>query len=1050
MYFLSGMSSVIVKIQGFLLLNSIVLLPLNAQTASNSMETNFRVNYETLRKGFAEPPAESKLRCYYWWLNGMVTPESITRDLEEMKKKGYGGAAIVDAGSSDYNVALKTKAGPVFLSREWIKLYQHAVKEAERLGIELSVNLGSGWNPGGPDISPKDALKKIVWSETNVTGGKQVRLILVQPEVNLFYKDILVQAIPRKINTPLGEEAIKNWNIKTLNRSIGWKGIYPLYKLREDYDDAGTDIAIGKNEIINLTENLKGDTLEWLAPAGEWTIIRYGYTCTGARTSTTSDGWSGLSLDHLSAEAFQVFSRHVILPLINSAQTVGKSVRFLQTDSWEMGVANWTDHFPQEFRNDHGYSIESYMPVLTGRIIGSRAESNRFLHDFRQTVGNCIKRNHYQLLYNLAHEYGMGICPESGGPHSAPVDALEVMSVSDFPQGEFWARSNTHRVKDDERFSVKQSACVAHTWGKRIVAAEGPTSIGPHWERAPKDLKNDIDRVFCSGVNRIVWHTFTSSPPEFGLPGNEYFAGTHLNTNTTWWEMAGSFVSYINRCSFMLQQGLFVADVLYYYGDDVPNFVFLKEEVQDLPPGYDWDKCSRNVILNRLSINKGMIVLPDGMAYRLLVLPQERSINIDVLKKLQCLVADGMTLVGKPPEHPSGLSNFPESDKELKEIVRNLWGKADGITVTENKFGKGKVIWGKSVSEVLADMNVPPDFRFVSNSQETSLDFIHRKTRNQDIYFVVNRFEFKSYNDFNYRYIPELPDRYEYVECYFRIKGKTPELWDPVTGKVEEIIVFREEGEYTIIPLHFNPAESKFIVFRNDKPRKHIIQIKKDNQSLFPGNVFGAQEFPFLTIEQHNNNREAIVYEQGEYVLTWSDGTKNKISVKAKPGQFLLSGPWQIYFDPGKGGPGFVQSDTLKSWTMFSEEGIRYYSGKATYSLKFAFPYKEQQNQIFLLDLGNVQEIAAVSLNGYQPFVCWSPPFRTDITDYLKPGDNEVHVDVINLWPNRLIGDSKLPEEKRLTKTNIQKFYQPGSELFLRVSGLLGPVKIITAQKFQL
>ncbi|MBA7568222.1 putative beta-glucuronidase [subsurface metagenome] len=287
----------------------------------------------------------------------------------------------------------------------------------------------------------------------------------------------------------------------------------------------------------------------------------------------------------------------------------------------------------------------------------------------RRTVGDCIAENHYQLFAGLAHKNGLGIHPESGGPHSAPVDAIKVMGISDIPQGEFWARSNSHRIKDDERLAVKQSACVAHTYGKRFVAAEGPTSIGPQWERPPRDLKNVIDRIFCAGVNRIVWHTFTSSPEEFGLPGNEYFAGTHLNPNVTWWKQAGDFIGYLNRCSYILQQGLFVADVLYYYGDDVPNFVFLKNEFKDLYFGYDWYKCSKEVILSRVSFDDGKIVLPDGMSYKILVLPPEKAIDPDVLKKVEILVKEGLTVISPRPEKATGLTNFPQSDIEIKKPV---------------------------------------------------------------------------------------------------------------------------------------------------------------------------------------------------------------------------------------------------------------------------------------------------------------------------------------------------------------------------------------------
>ena len=375
-------------------------------------------------------------------------------------------------------------------------------------------------------------------------GGKNVQVSLKQPETNLLYKDILVQAIREPASgVLLKEQAIKNWGIKSFNQSFGFRGTYPLYKLREETEDAARIARLKQGDVVNLTEGFRNGTLTWDAPEGEWTIIRYGCTCTGALTSINSDGWSGLSLDHLDPKAFKQFSDDVILPLIKTAQSAGNSLHFLQTDSWEMGNVGWTDNFANEFKKFRGYNITPYLPVLTERVVGNVEQASRFLHDYRLTIGDWLAANHYQLFSNLAHQYKLGIHPEAGGPHSAPVDALKVLAISEFPQGEFWATANTHRIKDHERLAVKQSASVAHTNGKKFVAAEGPTSIGPQWERSPKDLKANIDRIFCSGVNRIVWHTFTSSPVEFGKPGNEYFAGTHLNPNVTWWKQAGDFIS---------------------------------------------------------------------------------------------------------------------------------------------------------------------------------------------------------------------------------------------------------------------------------------------------------------------------------------------------------------------------------------------------------------------------------------------------------------------------------------------------------------------------
>jgi hypothetical protein len=379
------------------------------------------------------------------------------------------------------------------------------------------------------------------------------------------------------------------------------------------------------------------------------------------------------------------------------------------------------------------------------------------------------------------------------------------MALNEIPMGEFWASSNTHRVSEAERFAVKQSACVAHTNGKKFVAAEGPTSIGPHWERSPKDLKSVFDYVFCSGVNRIVWNVFASSPKEFGIPGNEYFCGTHLNPNVTWWDQSGDFISYLNRNSFMLSQGLFVADVLYYYGDDVPNFVFLKNEFKELDFGYDWDKCSKDVLLDRVYFEDGKIVLPDGMCYKILVLSPEKAIDLEVLKKVENLVKKGLTVISPRPEHATGLTHYPESDLEVATIAERMWNNIDGVNITENSYGKGRVIWGQDINKVLAEMQVKPDFEFTSKNKNTKLDYIHRTTANQEIYFVVNRFARNGIDDFEYRYITTLPDRYEEVECKFRVIGKIPELWNPITGQTKEILIYREEKGKTIIPLQLEP-----------------------------------------------------------------------------------------------------------------------------------------------------------------------------------------------------------------------------------------------------
>lgn len=1014
----------------------------SAQSWNYSLQTSPVVDYSQLTKGFVTPPNEARLRCYWWWLNSMATKESITRDLEQMKSHGYGGASIVDAGSSNYDVAKKTQAGPVFMSPEWMELYKHAIIEAQRLGIELSVNTQSGWNPGGPTITPELALKKIVYTETKVQGGKRIQISLPQPETKLMYKDIIVQAFKQAADAPVKDKAIKFWGLKTFNEDFGMKGIYPLYKLRDENTDADKIKGIKKSEIIDLTSTFTNGVLTWDAPEGDWTIIRMGWTCTGAMTSTTSDNWNGLSVDHLSPVAFKKFSDDVILPLITTAQSAGTSLHFLQTDSWEMGNVGWTQNFANEFKHFRGYDLTPWLPVLAGRVVESMEQSDRFLHDYRQTVGDCIAAYHYQLFSDLAHQYGLGIHPESGGPHSAPVDALKVMAISDFPQGEFWATANTHRINDAERLAVKQSACVAHTNGKRYVAAEGPTSIGPQWERAPKDLKSNIDRIFCSGVNRIVWHNFTSSPKEFGLPGNEYFAGTHLNPNVTWWKQAGDFIGYLDRCTYMLSQGLFVADALYFYGDDVPNFVFLKEDVKDLAFGYDWDKCSKDAIVKGLLVKDNKAVFPDGMSYRVLVLPSETTIDLEVLRKLESLVKEGLTIVGPRPLKATGLTGFPESDREVNAIASHMWGKMDGIKVQENRYGKGRVIWGKEVNRVLVEMKVKPDLQYSGTNASTKLDYIHRTTENMDIYFVINRFGQKGIDDYEFRYITTLPDRYEHVVCAFRVTGMVPEIWDPMTGQIKEILTYKEENGYTLIPLSFEPEGSQFVVFKKAAAAKHIVKIVKEKTELFPDIQFRWVEKQPIEVVKKGDKVLSTLFDPGDYTMTWSDGKSSRVVLKAPNASQTLDGKWDIHFDTKWGGPDHVQVDSLKSWTRFEENGIKYYSGTAVYSKDFTVNTTNLKGTKVVLDLGNVLEMAAVTINGNKLAVRWSAPFGFDITPFVKQGDNSLEVEVVNLWPNRLIGDGKLPAEKRFTKTNVKKYEVPEADKMLRESGLLGPVTI--------
>ncbi len=946
---------------------------------------------DPLADGWNHPPLDARIRAYWWWLNGNVTSAAITRDLEEMKAKGFGGAVITDADGSSQDGNERAPHGPTFFSPEWRALYKHTLREADRLGLEMSLSILSGWNLGGPMVKPEDAAKKLTWAEIEVIGPTKINQVLPAPKRrDNFYQDLFIVAYRQKAAAPNSTEPVagagpdgktpihkplQNWEQKAVHKTLTPFSAPDSTPLFQEYPEIQGEEDTRTQKVVDLTSRLSPDgTLQWDAPVGTWHILRFGCTIGDhSRVSTCSQGWDGYALDVLDAGAFERYWDAVVEPLIADAGPLaGKSLRYLHTDSWEVEAINWTPTLREEFRQRRGYDLLPYTPALAGRIVNSRTESNRFLHDFRKTLGDLAIDNHYRLFRDRAHKHGLLIHPESGGPHAVPIDAQRCLGFVDAPMSEFWAWSWRHRIGDDNRFFVKQPASAAHTYGRKLVLAEGFTTIGPHWQETLWDnLKPSFDKAACEGMNLLVWHAFVCSPEEMGIPGQQYFAGTHLNPNVTWWKQSAPVFDYFNRCHWMLQQGLFVADVCYYYGDHVPNFTRHKQtDPARILPGYDYDVITEEAILTRMSVQDGQIVLPDGMNYRMMVLPDRTMISLPVLRKLKEHVKAGAIILGPKPDQATGLKDYPQCDQEVKHIANEMWGPTD--TPGEKQFGNGRVLWGKSARQVLATDGIKPDFEVIDAKPDAVIDSIHRHNGNTEIYFIANRL-----------------NRSEQVRCIFRVTGKGPELWDPVSGQHRFAAAYTETEGRTILPLEFNPCGSVFVVFR-DLAENHPASTQSNREDFIPG-----QE---------------------------------------------LTGPWEVRFDPRWGGPEATQFDSLVSWISRTEPGIKYYSGTAAYTKSFDLPEGlSQPGRRLFIDLGNLRELAAVRLNGKSLGVLWTPPFRADITDVVKSADNKLEVEVTNFWPNRIIGDQFLPAEKRLTKTNIRKLTK---DTALMESGLLGPVTI--------
>ena len=1029
-----------------------------------------------LEGGFADPPNSAKPWAYWWWLDSNVSNAGITADLEAMKQQGIAGALIFDAGVGGSLAA----DGPVFMSPKWRDHFKFAVKEADRLGLELSLNLCSGWNAGGPWVKPAQAAKNLVWSQTVIQGGKKIEIQLPQPAgiKKNYYRDAAVVAFkiaaqeamasskltasssypkyppplamdhdpktrwisngdkPGQGPTPKSPEFL-NWEFpapfpaaslvvtpysdcgpkdcefqcsddgKTFRtickfvvaprkvKTVAFdetkaKAKYFRLVMTSSYPFQGkecwnvqvSEIALLKKgqsppsrapqlksgDVVDLTSKADASgKLIWDAPRGAWNILRIGCTLVGRGVvHCTSPGGGGLEIDPLSRKAMDMhFAATAEKCLAEIGDLAGKTLKYTHIDSWELGVPNWTDEFRLEFKRRRGYDPLPYLPVLAGKIVDSKEVSDRFGVDYRRTVADCIADNYYGRLSELSRKHGMGIHPESGGPFFTHwIDALQCLGKSDIPMGEFWARKSEpsgrfwYRDQFKRCDTVKQAATAAHIYGKKYVQAEAYTTMGPNWEKDPCMLKDVGDLALCSGLTRNMLCFYVHQPYMDIKPGNQWpAAGTHFDRNITWWPLSGAWMKYLARCQFMLQQGLFVADVCYYTGENVPAFVPGRDHMKPaLPAGYDCDTINTEVLLTRVSAKGGRIVLPDGMSYRLLVLPAGDAMSLPVLKKLIELASAGVTIVGTKPLRTPGLLDYPACDEEVKKLASKL-----------------KLVSGKSIQETLTSMGVGADFK----STGAPLHYIHRRSKAADIYFVSNQ-----------------QSKPVSAECTFRVTGRQPELWDAVTGEIRDAVAFKIAGGRTTVPLDFAPRGSLLVVFR--KPA-----------SSTKGPV--ASNFPEL----------------------------------AQVGE--IAGPWTVKFDPKWGGPKSVEFKTLEDWTKRSEKGIKYYSGKATYHKTFDLPKTAQasKNRLYL-DLKRVRNVAQVRLNGKDLGVVWTAPWRVEIAQAVKPTANKLEIDVVNLWPNRLIGDAALPKEKRLTKTNVTKF-KANSPLL--PSGLLGPVTLLSAEK---
>jgi hypothetical protein len=989
---------------------------------------------DALRAGFRQPPAAAKLRCYWWWLNGNTTDDTITHDLEGMKSHGYGGAILVDADGSGQDGNAEVPMGPPIGSPRWIALFVHSLSEAKRLGLEISLSVTSRWDVGiigGPTVKPEDAIKMMTWSRIVVDGGGIKKIQLPAPPTqNGFYRPIAVLAYLLRHGATLpgstasGRRRLLHLEFKSASRETGFSMPASDEIMRNEPSVAGEeDAEIGQVVDLSSRVSKEGD-LEWDFPSGTWEVLRLGYTDSSKHLTDAAGTPLGLPLDALSPEAFDHYWRDAVTPLLDAAKPyIGTSLRYLVTDSWESGGANWTDDFREEFKRRRGYDPVAYLPIVTGRIMTDRDTSNQFLFDLRRTVADLIAENDYDRFAEYARKNGLGTHPEAGGPHGAPIDALENFRSTTYPQTEFWVVSGTHRATDDERFFVKEASSAAHIYGKPFVAAEGPTSMNPAaWsESLGDDVQPTIDYAFTEGLNRLYWHEFTSSPAKYGTPGQEYFAGTHLNPQVTWWNQAGPFLMALNRAQFLLQQDRSVSDLLYFYGDQVPGFVRVKsDDPAQVLPGYDYDVVNEDALLHRMLFNGADLRTPEGLHYRALALPASHRISYAALEWISLFVKQGGVVIGAKPTGTLGL--IPPSEKaEYERIADTMWAGCAGRAATA-QYSRGTIYCSAGARDALMAMGVAPDFSYRLNTTDAnaletpSFDYVHRRTANAEIYFVRNTqpMELKA-------------------TLSFRVRGREPELWNVDDATIVPALAYKETDEgRTEIPLTFPAKGSVFVIFERPAQR-HLIEIEKDGSTVFPSIRQGTGVFS-------SGKQSWIATIPGTYRSTDSHGAKQTLTVSATELQAPINTSWTLSFPAGWGAPSSVPVDRFQSWTESTDPGIRYFSGTAVYRTSLQIPagIVKPGRQLWL-QLGQLREIATVTVNGHTAETVWRQPFDVRIDPLVHAGNNIVEIKVTNLWPNRIIGDLQPSATARYTHTNVRAYTKDSP---LMPSGLLEPVTI--------
>lgn len=782
-------------------------------------------------------------------------------------------------------------------------------------------------------------------------------------------------------------------------------------------------MLIDKNSVIDLSAFMDANGLiKTELPEGNWTIMRFGYTSTGAFNWPASDEGRGLECDKFSKKAVENHYNAFVKKVVdNSKYSAPNALQYVEIDSYEMGGQNWTEGFDSIFQSRKGYDMKQFLPLFAGRFIDNASTTEALLWDLRNVSSDLITENYYGHFTELCHRDGLKSYIENYG--FGPLNDLDIGGKADITMDEFWMKK--------PMFEISSAVSASHIYGKEITSAESFTSM-PHinWKGNPAMAKLTGDQAWAAGINEFMFHRFAHQANPNVKPGmtmNRW--GFHFDRTQTWWENAGAdWFKYIARGSYLLRQGVPVSDLLIYVGEGSPNSVFGSSDFEpNIPAGTNYDCVNTDVLFNRLTVKNGELILPEGTQYKILVLKNCEKITLKTLKRIQELAKAGVVIVGEKPTTPMGYLNNSQDKDEFLKIADEIWNSP-------------KIYSNFNWEKIFEDVKLASDFQI---TERKDITFMHRKAGETEIYFFYN---------------PDSVPRQ--FECTFRVKDKIPELWNPMLGSTTKIGRFEHNDTQTKAWITMEAEGSTFVVFRESS--NGVVSV------IEPG------EHPFTT-EYTLDKSNKLVFtssQNGTFVANTSTGKKITSAIDNIPVPIQIKGAWTVQFLKENDYDSTHVFNELSDWKDNAVDEIQHYSGTAIYRKTFSMDSAAlSKDKRYVLDMGDVKIVAAVKLNGAQVGIDWMPPFELDITDFIKAGENELEIELTNQWSNRLIGDERYPVDYTLQlEGNFPKktmpdwyvnqepipagkrttfctatFYKASDPLM--PSGLMGPVRIKVIKK---